>query len=778
MMKAAIIAALAIPVFSAGGYQADLQQAQTQADAWGEHFQQIRVELAELGINLDNLPSSPIEEPDTEDTVIVSEKGLFFDAAASRLVYLGNVRLKDNRLQLKALNQLHVHLQQPEKEDQDKEATPPGPALPPAATEEEPAPAATTTTVATTSPAPVSEQAPAAQPAAAEKETAPVIIQTHSVIADTINNAILLYSPAEGEEILLQQENNMVRITPGANSAARILADPVGNILMEGSMVSVRMENAEEGSTTLVTQGGYIYYHAASHTLYTPGCTEVTHPEGTLSCQESLCIVLTPSEEAAPSGKGFMRQFTSLRFEGISTATAKGKVVATAKAVGDRPASRAEGDTFTYNGRTGACSLTGSKCRLVYGSNEICSNEALLLHPNGDIELKGTDIHGTYERESSQPGRMLAGTFKAYDNIIFRADIGTVSTQKGINLADEESDFNCNGPVLMVLTPKEDAAPAEQKPGMPNLALTRYSGISRIKASGHVLAHRNSLETGKCIGELQAESVESDLNSGETLLTSAPGEAIIAFYNGSRIVSTPEHDKTAMLELKANGDLLLTGDQIDATMQSTEGTTKAHCRDFVKLIRAEDRLETGSSTRIETPTAILTTTGSLHTILASTKPATDQKKGRFPSLQFNYDTIREATTHRGCTLRTVSGSMQCTGPVHITMDNTGKTDGQMMGGLKTAMASGNVAVAGKDSTGRLLRASGDLLEVNAQTGTKVLSGRRVSLSDGKNTHTASGKGASIVIDAKNNAQINGEKHNTHATKIRQQINEQKNKQSK
>ena len=127
------------------------------------------------------------------------------------------------------------------------------------------------------------------------------------------------------------------------------------------------------------------------------------------------------------------------------------------------------------------------------------------------------------------------------------------------------------------------------------------------------------------------------------------------------------------------------------------------------------------------------------------------------------------------TVRTEKGSMQCTGPVHLVMDTENKGADKMMGGLKFATARGEVAVAGRDSTGRLLRASGDLLEIDSATGMKVLSGQKVTLGDAYNTHIASGPGACIRIDADNNASIHGKKHTTNATRIREQMEKEKSK---
>ena len=191
-------------------------------------------------------------------------------------------------------------------------------------------------------------------------------------------------------------------------------------------------------------------------------------------------------------------------------------------------------------------------------------------------------------------------------------------------------------------------------------------------------------------------------------------------------------------------------------------------------MRAEERLETGSSTILKSPKAILTTNGSLHARLASKGEPVNRKK-KFPGFSFNFTGIREATTNEGCTVRTEKGSMQCTGPVHLVMDTENKGADKMMGGLKFAPARGEVAVAGRDSTGRLLRASGDLLEIDSSTGMKVLSGRTVMLGDAYNTNIASGPGACIRTDADHNASLPGQKHTTNATRIREQMEKEKSK---
>ena len=784
MIKASVIAALCIPVLCAAtpaDYSAEIATARQQADNWQGNFAQVHEELAALGVDM-RTPSTSAEIPETEDTVAVADKGLLFDTANSRIIYLGNVRLRDARAHLNAAEQLHIYLQN--LTDDSKVAPEPEPqeaGTLAVVTKKPAAPAGEGATKTGPVTAKATEEAVQPTPTPAEPSAEPALISTHSAIADTINNAILLYAPAAGEDIYMQQGENHVRITPASDAAARILADPQGNILLEGSIIDLRMVDKDGGVATLNTKGGPVFYHAATHTLHAPGSSVFTHPDGTLTCTESLGVVLKPAETQAREKEGFMSQFTGLRFNGISTATAKGQVVLTGVAQGERPAMCAEGDTLTYYGETGECSLEGTKCRLTYGNYDIHSDEGLHLLANGDIELRGKDIHGTYERESGTPGETLKGSFKANAHVIFKADTGIITTEKGIFMQDDEMDFRCTGPAQLVLSPKEGAVEPEQKAGMPNLAITRYGDVSRAKATGNVVAHRFEPGTRKCIGELRAAIAETDLISGETQLTGEPGEPLIALYEGNRIVATPAAGQAATMQLLANGDLKLNGDTIDATMVNKDGTTTARCRDYVRLIRAEDRLETGSSTELHAPTAILTTNSSLSAKLASSgkerKEPTPGKKG-FGRFQFDYIGIQEATTDAGCTLRTEQGSMQCTGPVHIVMEPEGADKGAEMGSMKYATATGNVAIAGKDSSGRLIRATGDHLKIDSSTGMKVLSGKRVTLSDANNTHIITGKGAAISIDARNNVKITGSSHKTHASNVRQQLDTPQNKKSK
>ena len=89
-----------------------------------------------------------------------------------------------------------------------------------------------------------------------------------------------------------------------------------------------------------------------------------------------------------------------------------------------------------------------------------------------------------------------------------------------------------------------------------------------------------------------------------------------------------------------------------------------------------------------------------------------------------------------------------------------------------------MAIAGKDGSGRMMRATGDRLTIDSATGMKVLSGNRVTVGDADNTHIITGADAAIRIDARNNVTMVGSKHKTHASNVRQQLEDSNNKKTK
>lgn len=718
--------------------------------------------------NSTELPESP-----NGDAVIVSDCGLLFDAKESRLVYVGNVRMRDTRLTLHARDNLYLHLEElsgnsAKKQPNKTEAA--AATAKPTATPKTAAPKAKPAATAGKS------AATAAAPKSAPKEAAPQIplhIETGSAEANVVDNRIILFSPAGAAPIVLTRGEDTLVATPSDTAPARILADKDGNILIEGKDIFISYTSPEQGKSTLHAKGGIAFYHAGQHSLHLSGAVEMTHPNGKLNCSDSLCLVLTPGENPAPTKSGFLSQFSGMRLNGISAATAKGNVVAESGGVNGSQPGTVYGDELVYNGETGACRVVGSDCKLTYGShNVLYANEGVYLLPNGDIELKGSDIHGSYERPAQKKGAApVQGTFRAAGHIVFHAETGVITTEKGFTAKDAELDFSCTGPLQLELARKADAAMPEKKPGMPNLAITAYGDITTATAQGCVRGKR--MNGGKVISAMEGEHAVIHMEKGSAVLTGNSDSPAVMVHENNRIVATPG-DTPPVLNLKENGDIHLTGKDISATLQGKDGLTTATGTGSMVLIRAENRIETGSGVTIKSPSAIITTKGSLSAIL---QPGDESGVKAFGQHTFNYVGVQSAHTASGGTVRTEKGSMQCSGEIQVTMDPNADANDEMAG-IQHAVANGNVMLLTKDKDNRMMRASGDRLTINGQTGMKSLTGREVILENENNRHIVSGKGAAVHVDKKNNVRISGEKHDTQVTKLKEQTTKNKQNNSK
>lgn len=772
---AAIAAALVPSVFlqpsvtaqDAASFQDKIDAANGIIMHWEHTAQGVAQELNHFGIKLPQTvthPQAP-QPPTNGDTAVSCESALLFDADNSSLVYVGNVFLQDARLNLFARNRLFIRMETGISDDKK-------------ATKEEKKPSASPvkqTTDAASQETPT-EQITVKQETRRDINLGGAAITTHDAVVNALDNCIILSSPKGEDPIHLKSGENELWIRTSAEHPARLLADAEGNILLSGAEISMKWVDEQGNISTLQAHNGVIYYHAADATLTIPAGGTLTHPDGCISCTKELTAQLRKAPTAEPKKDGFMQQFAGMKFDGIQSATACGNVHAlTAGTQGSMPA-KLSGDKLVYDGNTGACSLYGTSCEAEYGKNTLCCNEALLLHPNGDLELIGTDIHGSYERPANdKTAAPLAGTFKANAPIIFRAATGQVTTDKGLQAKDAENDFSCTGPVVIQLAKAADAKESKTPaPGMPNLAIADYREIISVSAEGAVTAHQFDAKSRARIGMVRAQTLRSNLTTGETTLEGTSTIPAIAEHNGNTLEAQPGKT-TPLLHLAANGDIKLTGDTINAEFQTSDGKSSATCKDYILLTRATNKLETGSGAVMKSPQGIFTTNKSLVATLLpkqDAKPAT----GKLAHLRFQYSGIKEAYTAAGGTMRTPQGSMQCNGPIRLIMDDAQHAKDNELAGIRKATAAGNVALAGKDSSGRILKAMGDYLDVDASTGMKRLTGSRVILADKNNTHIASGKNAAIVIDAKNNTRISGEHHTTVATNIHEQMNKQKSNQ--
>lgn len=760
----------------------EVQSAEAGLTKWLKESKGVAEEYRLLGIPEPQRAAGAddaLPESTNGDAVAVCDGGLLFNAESYDMVYVHNVRLKEARLHLRAANRLFIRMQRQAAEKGRDEAqegvseAAKGKSLP---LPQQPA-----------------KEAPAAQPAASAEQAEtpaapaePLDIRTFDAVADTNANTIILYSPQGEAPTVVCRGENRLQLTPFADRAAVAVADAAGNVLMQGQVIDMHWVDAKGTATALHSTGGVAYYRAATGELVVAGPVEIQQPNAAFTCAEGLTLRFLKAEGApAEPAKGFMRQFANMKLGGLARLTARGTVRGRQTVEGTERS--VAGDHLVYDAESGDCRLNGADCRLCYGASTLISDEGMHLLPNGDIELLGNAPHGTYERPAPTKGTApLAGTFQAHSPLYFHADTGTLTAENGLQLADAGADFSCTGAVELKLTRRAGAAETKHKgTGNLNLAAASFGEPESIRALGTVLAHRyDPAAGGKCTGLLSGEMLDANLTTGAATLTGTTDIPAVAELDGNHLEAVADADTVPTLHFAENGDVELTGGRINAALQTKDGVATAHCRSILKLTRATAMLETGSETDFRTPHAIVTTRGPLTAHLAEEQPAAKPaegatkapESGRWPQHRFNYIGIDSARTEQGGTVQTAKGSMQCTGPIALTLDPKAK-DGQMAG-LKTARATGNVAVAGRDTTGRIIRATGDVLTMDAATGIKRLTGGRVTLADEYNTHTATGSGAAVIIDAKNNARITGSKQTTTATHIREQVNKQQEEAKK
>lgn len=785
MKPALLLLALGAPLLAAAvpspadapWLAAAVEQSHGIVSAWQKETRNIDDEFALLEVDyptydaaaVDDLPDSP-----NGDTVAVCEGGLLFDALHYDLVYLHHVRLRDDRLHLRARNRLFLRLQErkvensrDELEQQAQKAAVSG--AHPGLLEKSVGNGCAESCTETVSPAPVIAEEP-------------LEIRTFDAVADAQNNCIILYAPAGKGGISLDNGKNHLRVAEVAEGAAMVLADGDGNILLQGGALDMEWTDDHGGVTRLHSMGGLAYYRAADSTLVLPGAVELARPDGTFSCTDSLVLRLEQGEKPVEPKKGFMQQFAQLHPTGVAALTARGQV--RLHRVAENREQTLEGDALSFNAETGECRLSGTLCRLKDGAYMLESDKGIELKPNGDLTLLGHTPRGAYERASQKKENApLCGTFEAFAPLHFCAETRTVSTASGFRMSDAEADFSCTGAVEVQLSARGEAPDLGEMAGKLNLAVAACGEPETLHVAGAVTARLKDAATGAVTGYLTGETLTADLRTGAALLAGTAERNAVAEMDGNHLEATAGGEVVVpSLQISENGDVTLNGDSIETTLKTGQGTATAHCRTMLKLVRETDTLETGSGAEFVSDEARVMTNGPLFAHLVreaempadETRPAAEQEhRAKFAQLRFNYKGIESARTEQGGTVQTTKGSMQCTGLMSLTMDPDAKDS--KMAGVKTAQATGNVAVAGKDGSGRLIRATGDVLTLDAATGMKVLTGSRVTLSDAYNTHIASGAGAAVRIDEKNNARITGASHSTTATHLQEQINKQQKK---
>lgn len=696
-----------------------------------------------------------LPERSGSDTVAVADGGMIFDAGNSRVAYINNVRLVDPRLELRSSESLFIQF--PQKTLKQGKSS---------------AKVSATTGLNKKETAPTTEQE---STSTTPQDTLPVQISAAVTMVDAVQNTIYLESgSAPGATVIIAREQTKLQITAQESARAFILADSNGDIYISAADVDLKWSDSKGNVNTLHNKQGKAYYQAETHQLHFDGPTEVQTPDGSISADECLVLTLTV-EEKDGDGSDFMPQFTDIHIKGIEAADARGNVKITRPSVGDAPAAEICGEALHYDGLTGDVKVSGSGTRLVYGAQELRTDGSLHLAENGDITLQGDTISGKYSRPAADKAAApIQGTFSTSGCITFTAADHTITLPNGITAQDSLSNFSAQGRLAIQLQPDTEAKAQDRaRTGMVNLAIAQHKDIAAIEATGGIaVQHRNSEQEAGLV--LTADDAQLNFLTAEAEFTSAAGKTTNLQYNGYRLAAADEQ-KSTRLYLAPNGNLTLTGAKLTAELPGKKTTTSATCTESMTLNRESGVLKLGPKSRMVADNGILSAHGELELTLYP-GPAEKNRpiSERYPHLVFNYAGLKQADTAKGGTVQTKQGSMECSGAIHVEMLQESAADNDL-GSVRLATAEGNVAIAGKDSTGRMMRAMGDRLSVDGTTGNKVLSGDKVTLQDAHNTHIASGTGARVVLDKNNNVRISGAKQSTSATRVKNQIEKNQKK---
>lgn len=750
--------------------------------AFAAEVQQVEQDLPRLGelapCAFD--PAAPMPEAPPGHSAVVADGGLLYDNARSSLSYLGNVRLNDERVQLRAAHRLYIRLPEHGAGKAEPASAAQAPAKPAAA------PAAATRPRAAKAPAkhtpPAAPATPAAQP--------PAHIIAENAAVDLLESRSLLEGRSSTPSLTITRGEDSLLMDPAAGaSAAIIYAGAGGDVLLLGRNIRFRWRDAEGAQWLLTVTNGPVYYQAARHCLIALGESCLSSPSYNMQSQRALYIVFAPEEgqaaAAAEQGNKPFSQFTTLRFKDIEYANAYGNVrlSSAAGAGGDAPSTLC-GEALRYEAASGECRVYGSPCALEYGANTMQAPGTITLLGNGDILINAPTITGNYERPfdtTPQGGQTTRGTYTAPGPIRYSAESNSVTLPGGIQAVDAHGAFSCRGQLVAYLAERPgSSAPKPPRPGMrlPNLAIARQGGVSRFTAEGSVRLRSEASATTPAY-KLECDKLEADVAIGTASLRTAAGRRLLARYGGYLLTAQSQPGGDAQAHLLSNGDISVAAAAIHATMPGKDGPTRIDCTESLQLQRSLNLLTLGPESRLASPSGILTARAELQALLAeadppATPPSHQQK---YPHLAYNYSGLRRATTPAGGSLRSPQASLECEGPISFEL----KPDAQLQDGadarsiIRHASAQKHVQVAGKDADGRLMRASGDRLDFEADSGNFLLRGSSVTLVDEYNSHTASGKGACITIDPQNNVYITGENHITTATQLKLQMDKQKKK---
>lgn len=713
-----------------------------QMDTWAQETDAFIATLPE-----EEATPLPPEPTHSNDTIIESTKGLYFDAGQSTLNYFGQVRLRDPRLKLDC-ERLYVQLEQESVQEKGGKMS-----------EQVDKPQNLNL-------APSKDAQEKVIMAESKGFTNPVSMLAQLVLIDMAHKKIF----AKGETIVITHSKGEMRATGGRPIA--LLADQEGIIYMRGEQIEGYTIN-EQGERSEFSTQGYALYELESDSISLAQHNKVKTAQAELTSRGSLTLYLQAEEQQAEQGEKSLR--LNRAYAGLARMTAMDEVKLKAKNKAGEDVVLC-GQGLNYDATSGEVRLWGDACLISYGEQKLKAQGSLQdlaevsLAPDGSLDIRAQLIQGDYSRPASSSDATLIGQFETQGHVSLPASDGQLYFPNGLKAKDAEIDFSCTRELVLSFEydeSKPDLQDADQSLVLPKLPFAKIVGISQVLATGDVIAKG----LGEFDFDVQGEHLEADLSQGSARLEAKPAQWAELNYQGAQLKARSE-DAAAELCLQTNGDITILGDAIEATMPAKDGGASS-------TLVTESRLDFKSSEALlimEHPVRMVTEQGvfssqkGLHALLRRGEEKVAASDARYAHLNHNFIGLERADALGDCAMQTAQLSMQCDGPMQVIMSEAGQSgQDEMLSGIKQAEATGAVRFVTKDSKGGYYRATGDKMFIDGLSGIKRLTGSRVTLTSGKNMHEASGGGAQVTVDAKNNVTIRGAKQTSVATEVKSQV---------
>ncbi len=565
-------------------------------------------------------------------------------------------------------------------------------------------------------------------------------------------------------------------IARGAAPSA-ILSDKLGIFYLRAEEISGHIQMEGQEPYHFQAKGG-IFFHLDNQSIRLLRQVQLKQGKQSLSAEGSMQLQLLLSEEDE-SKRGYFATFQR-NYKGLESIFAQGGI--DAQIAQGEDIIHIKGDELSYNAQTGESLLTGKQCSIANSQQdiELQGNALIRWAGSGAIYLAADRLQGHYTRPQQGEGepKLLRGNFRTEKQLALIPNgegESLILAPSGLWAEDEESKLEIKGSLALHLRSEPSQAVKEEDTmglRFPSILLQGSPEFTRLRAAGGITLENK----GENSLALRADSLDLDALSGSGYILSAPNEELYINYMGQQMKALSP-DGTARITLENSGNLLVQAKDIIAQLRNEDGDYQLQCQDELILDKSTDQIRLAGGIELRMPDGLLRSEHAAILTLESL-PQQEQKQSsgmlaKYPHLHYPYKQLREAVITKGAAIQSSQFSLQCDGELRAIMASDSQTVRPEMAGIARLDAQGKVRFYArheqKGKPAQSLFAQGDKLQINGESGEKILTGTRIILRDDKNTHLAEGSPARLRLNAQNDASLSGKRQRSYAGDITEQM---------